>query len=518
MGADIHSVAEFQTEDGWQPVPDIFEYPYSSFHKPADRELLDSLPDHRIVDLFDFYYRSDRIETIKKAKSGELKAGDPTGEEPIFPGASPRTYRQEDIDHYKEQNEDPFEVGDALSGIIQRFADIVNEGVNRLREEHRKEGKGHDEWAPAIDKLRLDALSEATNGGGLTPGEREVLIQKALDHREESYEELLEREKGALERWPNDYLDATPEEVAQVQFESKGNRMSVYLHGDEGKPWLHGEPFYDRHYTLFFALGYEGRGAREVIDPIHEPRGIPEDAGKSARGLRLKWGPDGHGDNWATLAELKAYRDSDSVADYNGFVYEESFLDMKERGWPDDLFVVPKGSVYASVGRATYFTPEGYEKWVKLGRPYVKQPDKISFMADEIPITPEMLPDDLSPDMGVFDSAPIFRGPNDPDTDTVMQERTDKWKAQYNLTDEQIAELEEALANRDEEDTDYRLAGMEGRYTYHGVTPMIHIEYKMNRSQVLPKEFHDAIEKLDEFAAQNGLGDDQVRAVWLFDN
>lgn len=101
------------------------------------------------------------------------------------------------------------------------------------------------------------------------------------------------------------------------------------------------ELFQDRNYVAFsFFAGV--RNSSE-IKPISKPRGIPEDASKTALKSFKKWGDDAHTPSWLSLEELMAFNYDKKVFDttdprhgtYRDFLEADFFSDlekMKEKG------------------------------------------------------------------------------------------------------------------------------------------------------------------------------------------
>ena len=119
---------------------------------------------------------------------------------------------------------------------------------------------------------------------------------------------------------------------------------------DEDAPWLEGVPRDDRlyrhrSYILFAALA-NVRNYHDVVTPIAEPRGLPDDCDPRVRARSEYWAQDGHSHSWFTLSELKAY-DWEALkrADAFGFVdmlskWDSLMLRLSAMGAPDDVRIV----------------------------------------------------------------------------------------------------------------------------------------------------------------------------------
>lgn len=95
-----------------------------------------------------------------------------------------------------------------------------------------------------------------------------------------------------------------------------------------------------RNYTVFSVLadvrngrGFAGVDTGDRIEPIDEPRGLPEDASDIAKRRRGDWGVDGHSVSWLTLEEIKGY-DWDQEIVKRGFVDAATYVTLMENGYP----------------------------------------------------------------------------------------------------------------------------------------------------------------------------------------
>jgi len=67
--------------------------------------------------------------------------------------------------------------------------------------------------------------------------------------------------------------------------------------------WLYfADNFITRNYTVFAKMA--GVRNYDDIEPISEPRGLPDDISKMTRLHRDRWGVDGHSDSWLSFDEI----------------------------------------------------------------------------------------------------------------------------------------------------------------------------------------------------------------------
>lgn len=110
-----------------------------------------------------------------------------------------------------------------------------------------------------------------------------------------------------------------------------------------------------RNYDLFALLADVRNG--NGIDPISEPKGIPDDSCEEIKGESEDWGCDGHSHSYYTLAELKEYIDShkDDYYESNGYVsrseYVEFIKDKCPHSWcggiyGGDVCIIPNDDMY----------------------------------------------------------------------------------------------------------------------------------------------------------------------------
>lgn len=118
--------------------------------------------------------------------------------------------------------------------------------------------------------------------------------------------------------------------------------LSLYEWGP-GLSILNGPMYRNRNYDLFSILadvrngsGFAGLDTGEGFVPIHEPRGIPEDASENVRLSSEQWDADGHSHSWATVEELMTY-DWTRKTKKRGWVSPKQFalwhLEGKPKSW-----------------------------------------------------------------------------------------------------------------------------------------------------------------------------------------
>lgn len=82
-----------------------------------------------------------------------------------------------------------------------------------------------------------------------------------------------------------------------------GCDIHVHVEIKIGGKWHHySQPDVDRNYTLFARMAGVRNG--NMVDPIAEPRGLPEDVSYTTRFVREYDGVDGHSDSWLSADEV----------------------------------------------------------------------------------------------------------------------------------------------------------------------------------------------------------------------
>lgn len=113
-----------------------------------------------------------------------------------------------------------------------------------------------------------------------------------------------------------------------------------YDEDSEGNPLYHAVVPYEklfysgRNYELFAILadvrngrGFAGCDTGDRLNPIDDPRDLPDDVSAAVRQCSNDWGCDGHSHSWFTIAELLAY-------DWTQVVVKRGYVSLKEyREW-----------------------------------------------------------------------------------------------------------------------------------------------------------------------------------------
>lgn len=119
------------------------------------------------------------------------------------------------------------------------------------------------------------------------------------------------------EKWVSgDYFKPNPDFDGVDEDENKFERIE--LHGN-------------RNYSLFSTLS----GVRDytgTIEPVAEPKGIPEDASEYVKKEKEAWDGDGHTHSWLTLKELKDYQAKSPDIPYTGLLSPNQLKAFDEKG------------------------------------------------------------------------------------------------------------------------------------------------------------------------------------------
>jgi hypothetical protein len=104
------------------------------------------------------------------------------------------------------------------------------------------------------------------------------------------------------------------------------------------------QPVYQRNYRLFACLagvrngrGFAGVTTGNAVEPIAEPRGVPDDASPEWLGVVDHWGADLHSMSWLTIEEIAAYDWNQEVLNV-GYMTEKEYLALKETGEPPSSY------------------------------------------------------------------------------------------------------------------------------------------------------------------------------------
>ncbi len=129
--------------------------------------------------------------------------------------------------------------------------------------------------------------------------------------------------------------------------------------------WHHyGCPQVWRSYNLFAKLAnvrnYEDPGSPEYIEPISEPRGLPEDATAVTKYDSDRWGVDGHSHSWIGAQEIA------QVAEWAKKRGMEKAPNGMEGFWESDMFGYLFGNDWSGFTKYPDERPEGLEdiRWV----------------------------------------------------------------------------------------------------------------------------------------------------------
>jgi hypothetical protein len=355
-----------------------------------------------------------------------------------------------------------------------------------------------DEWA----RWRYEQIARFGQGANLTDDERETLISAILNYFDEEESEEYSRLRINFHRFHG------PGWFARYRNIGDDKDAPEYL--DDALPYFDEsltrcpQPLQSRNYTLFAALADVRNDGG--VEPIAEPRGIPDDVGDDFRKLADYWGVDGHSHSYHTLADLYEY-DLDGDVTYTGLISETSYLRLKEEGYGVDPYVGPDSWAGGIGGQGIVtFTEAGYERWVEIGRPFIRQPQSVSFLAPDIHVSPEFLPNKSVPaEVAALQAAPIFQ---DKHHATTIEEAT---AGTVDLWAELDPEVRKMMESR-QRDYDTQ------RYTYNGVKPFIEVTWKQKRRTQMGREFHAMVTKFEEIIAERGLTPEQIRVIFCFDN
>jgi hypothetical protein len=107
-----------------------------------------------------------------------------------------------------------------------------------------------------------------------------------------------------------------------------------YTNGSDGESKMAVQSVYgNRNYDLFTLLAgvRDYSGESKCID---EPRGIPSDVSPQTKAEINKWDSDGHSHSWLTLAEIKAFHESNPTKKYTGLITKEQSEDLDKGIFP----------------------------------------------------------------------------------------------------------------------------------------------------------------------------------------
>jgi hypothetical protein len=163
------------------------------------------------------------------------------------------------------------------------------------------------------------------------------------------------------------WTDTTDRKLARFVWQKVGDTFPYpYYRDDEPvSEWntlMTDQPYVGRNYDLFAILanvrngyGFAGAVTGEGLNPISEPRGVPDDASPEYTAEVERWGRDGHSHSWLTLAELHAY-DWDQVTRKRGVVSPGEYQTFRINGRPDSYSAGVSGSTVRMVDNAAMDT------------------------------------------------------------------------------------------------------------------------------------------------------------------
>jgi hypothetical protein len=142
-------------------------------------------------------------------------------------------------------------------------------------------------------------------------------------------------------------------------------------------------PYSGRNYLLFSLLAnvrnsrmrdifgpgsplYMDNLERDMIEPLAEPRGVPENASKTWRKTVERWGADLHSTSWFTVQELLDFQAAgkfDQTIHQRGWVSLKSYLEHKENGTPIESWSTAiGGGGVRTIHEAEWITLDAKEK------------------------------------------------------------------------------------------------------------------------------------------------------------
>lgn len=118
--------------------------------------------------------------------------------------------------------------------------------------------------------------------------------------------------------------------------------------------------YHGRNYRLFGVLanvrngwGFAGVDTGDAIEPISEPRGLPDDVSKFVKNKYDEWGYDAHSASWLLLKELKNY-DWKKTITLRGYVHEDQYQKMKTGALPESWCGETSGPNIATMTASQY--------------------------------------------------------------------------------------------------------------------------------------------------------------------
>lgn len=367
MGCDIHTRGEARTTGGWKLLGRVFHESSDHFpYEPITREMLEELTDGQLVDGFSYEGQPYWVVRDQWEERKRKALSEPPGS---IGGVRDREYYQRAFDPDQDWTHKAF--WDGLDAEAKAAFAVWHAGDEHWRQLYEALTAEIDKTYPLDDGMRSEAAilemqrrrrvhrADRHRLVTLTPAARESVIATALAHKP----------------WGAD--------------DDEGITLSLER-GEGESAFKTREPFGDRSYNVFAMLanvrngGFRGEPSR--LQPLSEPRGIPNDISDEGREWMESFGVDGHSHSYFTLAELEAVDWDGKTIDEWGVIKEDEFLRLRDAGTHPSMW-----SRSTSGRGIRVFTPEGYDAWVERGRPWIASPSGRSWLDDEVYITPELL-------------------------------------------------------------------------------------------------------------------------------
>ena len=102
-------------------------------------------------------------------------------------------------------------------------------------------------------------------------------------------------------------------------------------YADKSQPhYTHIPIYYDRNYDLFAALANVRNSG--YINPIDQPRGLPDDISEAVKKESDEWNGDGHSHSWLTAKEVFDYQKEYPTTRQSGLITIEQAQQLDENG------------------------------------------------------------------------------------------------------------------------------------------------------------------------------------------
>lgn len=469
MGCDIHMRAEVRIDGEWQLLGRVFESDTDNGPDvPATRQELEMLSDGELLEGLAWQGRS--LEQIEADRAERVKAAGVRG----LSDARPFDPARDDY-HRDFRNALSAPAQQALAAFYASLC-ADRAAISEIRERWRTlcatlprdddewglpDGYTYDEHVRPAERRAADVRRDAVT---LDAGLRAHIIDVAAAYRPYGDDDLL----------------------------------SLSWDRGEREPHLVPEPYGGRNYDLFAMLadvrngGYRGEPRRIV--PLDEPRGVPDDASDEGCAFIESYGCDGHSHSYFTLAELKAVDWGQAVNRW-GVLSEGEFLRFRAGGEPRSWC----GSSYGDGIRM--FTVEGYDEWVRRGRPYLPDAKGRSWLDAEVfldaPLVAALLSDEVprrERDDDPLRGGGALQGEEAP-ADAVWGLRGVRGDA----TGQIVAEAERVSVVPE-------------------IKPNVRAEWVVSWRDAAGSFVTRTLPQLTRVASDRGVGDDDIRLVFFFDN